>query len=141
LLRAPERFAAFLERIDAADPEILQHRRIERKQGAALAVDRVAMAQPVERATKPGTKVSIAVDETIQKAGRTLDRAIRKGWRHHGDFSKLNRADKKAGEGRGDCQGGMPKLASPLLSKKNKRLMYRFGRRIAAGLLLLGNEM
>jgi hypothetical protein len=70
------------------------------------------MAQPVERAAAPGTKVGKAIDETIRKAGRALDQAIGVGKRCHDDFSKLNRADVSAGGGTGDCRSGIPKLAA-----------------------------
>jgi hypothetical protein len=132
--RAPERFAAFLERIGAADSDILQHPLIESKQSAALAVNHIATAQPAERATEPGTKGGITVDETIQKAACPLDGAIVRGQHRHGDISKLNRADEKAGGGPGRLTG-WNKASPAAVEQQNKRLMYRFGRWIVADLL------
>jgi hypothetical protein len=77
---------------------------VESEQLAALAVDRVTTAQPGERATQSGTKGGITVDETIQKAACTLDRAIENGQHRHGDISTLNRADEKTG-GAGKING------------------------------------
>ena len=66
---APERFVAFLERIGAADPEIFQHRFIERKQGAALTINPIVMAQPLEHIDQKSTHAERTVNGTFPARG------------------------------------------------------------------------
>ena len=87
---APERFVAFLERIDAADPEILQHRRIERKQGATLTINPIVMAQPPEHTDPQSTHAKRTVNGTFPARDCIIN--------HHYDPPKVHRVAIDHGE-------------------------------------------
>jgi hypothetical protein len=66
LSRAPERLDALSKCIGAADSNILQHRFIKSQQGATLAVNRIAIAQPRKYSDARGVSARIAVNRMFQ---------------------------------------------------------------------------
>ena len=67
--RAPERLIAFSKRIGAADSHILQHRFIKSQQGATLAVNRIAIAQPCPYPDMRCAHARITVNRMFQTQG------------------------------------------------------------------------
>ena len=66
---APERFVTFLERIGAAHSEIFQHRLVEGEQGAALTINPIVMAQPLEHTDQKSTHTERTVNGTFPARG------------------------------------------------------------------------
>ena len=72
----PEGLVAFLERVGPADPDILQHPLVESKQGAALTINRIAIAQPPEHPDEKSAHAERAANGTFQAQGYFMNHGL-----------------------------------------------------------------